>query len=337
MSGDLPEFRVDAVTGRSVIVASARRDRPNARTPEPRLDQSRDPFLSGRESETPSERWAVREPGTVPDGPGWKLRIVPNRYPIVGEGTGDPNVRLDDAADLFPMAAASGVHDVVVECADGRTRLIELSEAELRQVLVSWQSRLREIAGDPSIQEAVIFRNEGFSAGASLAHCHSQIVGTRTALPGMQQRRLRARQYRVATGGDLLVDWLQGELSDGRRVVLRQHGLAVVCPFAPRSGYHLRIVPVALPCGPFTVADSAMIDGLARVLLTSLRGIDELLGEVSFNLLLVSDVRRGEDELHWMMELVPRMTRVAGWELLTDVDVVTVSPESAAEALRAVM
>jgi UDPglucose--hexose-1-phosphate uridylyltransferase len=327
-----PQIRTDVITGRRVVVASGRGGRPKASTPDPMLTCENDPFLAGNESATPSESFAIRDGQSAVDQPGWTLRVVPNRYPLASDPHSETPIPV--STQLFPAIRSDGIHDVVIECPDNRSRLLDLSVEELHGVLVAWQTRIRAIASQHSVSDIVVFRNEGFSAGASLPHCHSQIVGYCNQTPGMNARRAAVVAYRHSTGRDLTSDWSQAEITDGRRVVTRDAEFGVFCPFAPRTNYHMRIVPLDSVPQPFHEVSPSILFKLAETFNDCLQRLDSVLANSSFNVLLPVTVPEHPVDFRWMLELVPRTTRPAGWELLTDVDVVTVRPEQAAAELR---
>lgn len=326
----VPQIRTDIITNRRVIVAPGRQGRPHAVSDKTMTEREFDPFLQGNESETPSERYAVRTDGSHRDQPGWLLRSVPNRFPIVREsGAGG----MEASSELFPAEESVGIHDVVIECPDGRSRLRDLTPEELRRVLAAWQVRARDLLQHEQIADVVVFRNEGFNAGASLPHCHSQIVGFAGENPGFAMRRKAVAQWKSVRGGDLTQDWLAAEKSAASRVVETADGFTVVCPFAPRTNYHMRIV-ADQPAPRFEQLTDQEVTTLSDMLFRSLERLDALLPECSFNILLPICGLRHEVQFPWMVEIVPRLTRYAGWELLTDIDIVTVSPESSAAQLR---
>jgi UDPglucose--hexose-1-phosphate uridylyltransferase len=325
-----PELRTDVITGRRVIVAADRSARPNAAQQDPPLRVGFDPFLPGHESHTPAERYVIRNADSIPDGPGWNLRVVPNRYPLLSEGASSHAEVLSEG--LFPAVRSSGIHDVVVECPDDRSRLVLLTVEEVVRVLDAWQARTRVMQQDSSIRDIAVFRNEGFSAGASLPHCHSQIVGYHHATPGLSARREAAFEYQQVHGTDLTMDWLAAEMHARDRLVSADSQYAVVCPFAPRGNYHMRVVPRHPALLDFQQLAPSALRRLAEILCDCLQRLEAVLGPASFNILL--PIPALASDFCWMLELVPRLSRAAGWELLTEVDVVTTSPEAAAAKLR---
>ena len=336
-SSPAPEYRTDVLTGLVSLIAPARSARPSARHPEPSIARTDDPFAEGSEAETPNESFAIRKPGTAPNTPGWDLRVVPNRYPAVVPVTASKTDANDSnpAPDLFPSAAAFGAHEVVIECPDSRSRMADLSHAEVTQILFSWRQRVKHLTESGKYQSLAVFRNEGFSAGASLAHCHSQIIAAQTLTPLDQQRHQRAAEHRQRTGRELLMDLVETERADQQRVVLETHDFLVLCPFASRAPWQVRFIPRVGEPASFGNASDHCLSELARILKKTIHALEVALdGTFSFNLILPHPRLDQPPQFRWMLELLPRIGRHAGWEYLSNVEIVTVAPEYAAATLR---
>jgi len=338
----LPEFRTDILTGLQVLVAPVRSSRPSAVHPEPALITSVDPFAEGNEHETPGERFAFRSEESSANEPGWQLRIVPNRYPAVASravesSTVEQTTAPSAAASLFFLAQpAWGEHDVVIECPDSRSRLADLSVEEVQQILSAWRTRLQQLAGSDRLPFVSIFRNEGFSAGASLAHCHSQIIAYEQPTPLDLEREARAISHRNWKGSELTLDLLNAERSAGTRMVCETPHFAVCCPFASRTSWHVRFIPTAPQPMSFSAITDVQTLELAALIESTLTNLEQVLGgPFSFNLTLPQPRLDQPMEFRWMLDLLPRTGRTAGWEFLTAVDILTVSPEHAAAQLRA--
>ena len=332
-----PEYRTDVLTGLVSLIAPARSARPSARHPEPTIVRTDDPFAEGSEAETPNETFAVRQPGTASNSPGWDLRVVPNRYPAVvpvSASESDAN-NSSPASDLFPSAAAFGAHEVVIECPDSRSRLADLSHAEITQVLFAWRQRIQHLTESNKYQSLAVFRNEGFSAGASLAHCHSQIIAAQTLTPLDQQRHQRAIEHQQAAGRELLMDLAEAERTDQQRIIVETPGFLVLCPFASRAPWHVRFVPLQVGPANFGDAPNHCLSELALLLKETIQALEvALAGTFSFNLILPHPRLDQPPQFRWMLELLPRIGRHAGWEYLSNVEILTVAPEYAAATLR---
>ena len=335
-----PEYRTDVLTGLVSLIAPARSARPSARHPEPTIARTDDPFAEGSEAETPNESFAVRKPGTAPNTPGWKLRVVPNRYPaVVPVSASEPDANNSNpASEFFPSAAAFGAHEVVIECPDSRSRLADLSHAEVMQVLLAWRQRIQQLTESSQYQSLAVFRNEGFSAGASLAHCHSQIIAAQTLTPLDQQRHQRTADHRQRTGRELLMDLAEAERTDQHRIIVETSDFLVLCPLASRTPWHVRFIPLLAGPASFGEASDHCLSELARILRQTVQSLEVALdGTFSFNLILPHPRLDQPPQFRWMLELLPRIGRHAGWEYLSNVEIVTVAPEYAAAMLRELM
>ena len=337
-----------------MIIAPLRSERPFAVVPDVLLSPSEDPFAEGNEFETPPERFAVRDSASVPNAPGWTLRVVPNRFPAVGplrgagfqpvSGSAKDGRRKACPTDLsqpvrelslFPSEPAIGEHDVVIECPDARCRLADLSIDEITTVFCAWRTRMQQLTVGGLYSSVGVFRNEGYSAGASLAHCHSQVIASKQLTPLDLERHSRSTGHRDQTGRDLIGDLMEAERADASRMIGVNEHYTVLCPFASRTSWHFRFVPTEELPQSFADASDASLAVLAMLMKNALASLETAIGSpFSFNLILPHPRIDRPPEFRWMLDLLPRTGRIAGWEFLSGVDIITVSPERAAEVLR---
>lgn len=262
-------------------------------------------FCAGNEAETPPEVWADR-PGAGPaDGPGWRVRAVPNKFPA--------------------LAPEEGVHEVVVNAPRHVVAFHELSDEEAARAVAAWRTRLQAVAADPRGLWPFLFLNQGAAAGASLAHSHAQVMGLPFAPP-----RLVARERAMAAHPcALCADFADDAMSDRR--VAEVDGLVAWCPAVPPLSGAVRVAPRAhLPGwdGPF---DPAAVGRLLRRLLGA---IGTGLGAEAANLWLHARRPGGPDTYHWHLDVVPRLGTLAGMELGAGVIAANRAPEAVAASLR---
>jgi len=336
----VPELRIDPLSGLRTIVAGERADRPGgafAPAPAPPLDPEGDPFLEGHEDRTPPELWALRPEGGPPDAPGWKVRVVPNLYPALGPGAGsEANAPEDDPLAggygeprLFAARAARGAHEVIVNTPGPARSLAELSPEGVETAMGAWRDRMRAHAEAAYVHVIV---NEGREAGASLPHSHAQLY----ALPfvpatvARERERFTAHAERTA-GRDLLADLLQEEVRLGERIVAIDREAVAVCPFASRVPYQVQILPRA--ARPSFEDEGPLGARLLREVLGRLAGV--LGAQPSLNL-WVRTAPRGAEYFSWRIDLLPKLTYLAGLELGTGIHLNVVAPERAAAELSAV-
>jgi UDPglucose--hexose-1-phosphate uridylyltransferase len=300
-----------------VVIAPARARRPGADRPRatPAADDiAKCPFCEGRESATPPETFAIGPPGRPADSPGWRVRVVPNKFPAFGPWSDE-----GDRGGLFARRAALGRQEVVVHSPRHVRTLADLSVRELELVAEAWQARAAAAReqGFPYLQALV---NEGRAAGASLPHSHSQLVWLKEEPPLAAQER----QAQADESGCVLCRVLSEEREQRIRVVSQRDGLVLLCPFAGRQPYELMVAPEHCEQDPFT-SDSL---GAALVLAAEgLRRLHVAEGPVPLNVWLHTSG-------HWHLEVLPRLTVLAGLELGAGYFVNTLAPESAAGVLR---
>ena len=349
MSGS--EIRIDQLTGLRVIVAPERSERPGALevSPVPADDDADGecPFCEGREERTPSELWANRPGGGEADSPGWSQRSVPNLYPVfepegeAGErrsGQGDLGISANadpllasaraSSPDLFGSTPAVGTHEVIVNHPRHVVGLGELSEDELAGAMAAWRTRMAAYAETASYVHLIV--NSGPDAGASLPHTHAQLY----SIPFVPARVARERErfgtyHERTTGGHLLSDIAVEEIRRGERIVAVDDETVLLCPWASPAPYTLWLLP-RTPEARFDRDDRG-----APMLARALKALEGALGaQPQFNL-WIRTAPRTTEEFHWRIELAPRLDVGAGFELGTGVDINTLGPERAAEALRA--
>jgi UDPglucose--hexose-1-phosphate uridylyltransferase len=300
------------------VVAPSRARRPGA----PRAEAGREhedpvgcPFDEGRESATPPETFAIGPPGRVPDTPGWRVRVVPNKFPAFGPWPRDG----DRAEGVFARRAAVGRQEVVVHSPRHVRSIAELGSRELELVAKAWQARA-DAARDAGFAYVHALVNEGPGAGASLAHSHSQLVWLEHEPPLVAQEQAAS----AADGGCLLCRVLSEEREQRIRVVEERDGLILLCPFAGRQPYELLVAP--LECEPDPFASELLAEALVLAA-EGIRRIRIAEGDVSLNLWLHAAG-------HWHIEVLPRIGVLAGIELGAGYFINTMAPESAAGVLR---
>jgi UDPglucose--hexose-1-phosphate uridylyltransferase len=327
-----PCLRTDVLTGQQIVVAECRSQRPvtlTHSTPAPPADD--DPFMEGRETLTPGETLALRAADSKPNEPGWLLRVVPNQYPAAESSVVIPSERRE-TSEVFSSRSVRGIHEVVVECPDYRSRLSDLTIGEVARILYAWQRRVRTLAAFPWVKAISVFRNEGMGAGASLPHCHSQILATDFIGNRIARLISRAQQSREETGRCIVGQWLSSELSCDQRVLRQGRHFATVCPFASRFPWQCRIVPLAV--SRFDLLSAEQIRSLAAELHSATSAVQAVAGNVAHNVILTLPPTTTPEAFWWHLDLLPRPSRMAGFEFATGVDILAVSPETAVAQMR---
>jgi UDPglucose--hexose-1-phosphate uridylyltransferase len=331
----MPELRKDPVVGRWVIISTERSRRPGHFSPEPgNGEQAFSPFVTGREDMTPPEVFAVRPGGGPRDSPGWTVRVVPNKFPAL-EVEGNLDRR---GEGLYDKMNGVGAHEVVIETPDASAQFADLPVEQIRQVLVAWRERMRDLRNDPRLRYALVFKNHGAGAGATIQHSHSQIIAT-PIIPRMVQEELDgSRRYFELKERPVFSDIIDQETGDGqgRRVVTRTERYIALAPFAPRFPFETWILPVTRRAAFHTIDDEGELQELAGVLKDTLGRLNAALETPPYNLVLHT-APLAEPDLpyyHWHLEIMPKLTRVAGFEIGSGFYINPTPPEDAAQFLR---
>jgi UDPglucose--hexose-1-phosphate uridylyltransferase len=328
----VPDLRRDPVVGRWVIISTERARRPlDFPTRQPERPGGPCVFCAGQEARTPDEVWALRPSGTAPNTPGWLARVVPNKFPALRiEGN------LERSGEgMYDRMNGVGAHEVVIEAPEHEARIEQLPATHLAEVLRAYCERIIDLAKDPRLQYVMVFKNHGPSAGASLEHSHSQLIAT-PIVPLMVEEELSgAFQHFRMKQRCIWCDILRQEQHDGGRVVLEAEGFIALAPFAPRFPFETWVLPVAHQS---RYEETSMGDllPLARLLGELLRRMSRTLGDPPYNLILHSAPLRTHalEHFHWHVEIIPILTRVAGFEWGSGFFINPTPPEEAARYLR---
>jgi UDPglucose--hexose-1-phosphate uridylyltransferase len=324
----LPQIRIDPLTGQRAIIAGERAGRPggelSAEAPPP-IDPDSDPFAEGHEDRTPPELYAVRPNGGGANGPGWTVRVVPNLYPALSEDSEDPAP--DANPDLFWAAPACGAHEVVINAPQPVPSLADLPQAQVAAAAGVWRERMREHADSAYVHLLV---NERREAGASLPHTHAQLYALDFVPAAIARERERFGAYATRTmGGNLLADLVQEEVRRRERIVAIDEETVLTAAYAGRVPYQLMIAP-RTPRPRFEddgPTGAAMLHG-------ALGRLARRLGASPPLNLWIRTAPRGAEHFCWRIDILPRLTHLAGLELGAGVNLNIVSPEQAAAELR---
>jgi UDPglucose--hexose-1-phosphate uridylyltransferase len=328
----MPELRKDPIVGRWVIIATERARRPSDFVAEATLPRSGPcPFCPGGEALTPPEILAGRAPRSDADGPGWTYRVVPNKFPALGvEGDLEPA-----GEGLFDRMNGVGAHEVIIESPEHGASLATMSVDEVTDVLWAYRERLLDLRKDPRFAYVLVFKNHGEAAGASLEHPHSQLIAT-PIIPIMVREELTgSADYYERKERCVWCDILRQERRAQRRLIAERGGFVALAPYAPRFPCETWIMPAAHSAA-FEESGLEQLHGLADLLGDFLRRMNRVLGQPAFNFMLHTAPLNEPDlaHFHWHLEIIPKLTRVAGFEWGSGFFINPVPPEIAAAALR---
>ncbi len=343
----MPELRKDPVVQRWVIIAAERGQRPTDFRTEAgvvKVSPKVCPLCPYNEDRTPPEVFAVRLDGSLPNTPGWLVRVVPNKFPAL-QPDGDLQRR---GMGLFDLMNGIGAHEVIIETPDHAADWDTMETEQVRWVFQAYQARLSALRQDERFRYLLVFRNYGVQAGASLSHPHSQIIALPIVPQLPKEELVSARHYYLERERCLFCDLIYQELELQKRVVYESEHLVVLSPFAARFPYELHFFPKSHH-HDFSQTDGELLTDLAETLRLILKAVKGLSGNPPYNFVLHTAPnpipRPGRPDYwgtlpydyHWHWEFIPRLTRPAGFEWGTGFFINPVAPETAAEALREAM
>ena len=333
-----PELRRDPLHNTWVVFAPDRQRRPQDYQPAVLNPAALDPFAEGHERLTPPEVYSLRKEKTKPNEPGWRVRVVPNRYPamrIEGQLEAAP-------VGLYDRLTGIGAHEVIIETPDGSIALEDLGVGAIADIFASYRERIIDLDKDPRFQHIYIFKNYGPTAGASLSHAHSQLIALPFVPPLIEGKLARARAHYESKQRSLFSDILHTERVDGNRMVAENDGYVLFCPYASRFPFELAIFPKRHH-PEFISCTTTELHDLAEVVRFALQRLNAVLERPGYNLMLhMAPLHRPATERHrstrhdycWHIEIVPRFNSLAGFEIGLGAFINTVYPEEAARFLR---
>ncbi len=328
----MPELRKDPITGRWVIISTARQKRPNdfqvvRGIP---IGAADCPFCPGHEAMTPPEVLAYRN-GGGPNAPGWDVRVVPNLYPALQVEGG-----LDrEGEGLFDRMNGIGAHEVIIETPDHTKTLATMSEADIERVLWAFRERIQDLKRDIRFRYILVFKNQGAGAGATLEHPHSQLIALPIVPDFVREELEGSRRHFDAKERCIFCDIVGQELAARRRVILENADVVALAPYAPRLPFETWILPKRHR-GRFEESPRQDFEGLARALKQVVSRMGRALESPPYNFVLHTSPFTEDTTAyyHWHVEVMPQLTRVAGFEWGTGFYINPTSPEEAADVLR---
>ncbi len=325
------QLREDPVTGRWVVVNIKKRAGLSDYAPHPKSKSSKTcPFCPGNEAMTPPEIIAYREKGSL-KGAEWKLRVVPNKFPAlrIEESTDKASVGMYDKIGGF------GAHEVIIENPEHEKEIPDLPVEQIVLILKAFRDRCLDLRNDSRIKYILLFKNYGADAGASLEHPHSQLIAL-PIIPSRVAGEVRgALKHHEYTHRCIYCDMLSQERSEKKFVIHEGPDFVAMTPFASRFPFESWILPKRHRAN-FDGIDDSEIQSLARILKDTLSKIKNTLKDPPYNLMIQTLPIYGKEleSYHWHIEIIPHLTRVAGFELGTGFYLNQTPPEFAAEILR---
>lgn len=327
----MPELRKDPIVGRWVIISTERGKRPmiaeNIVRPE---TDGVCPFCPGSEDLTPPEILAFRD-GAHPSGPGWRVRVVPNKFPALRvEGELDKN-----GEGLYDKMNGVGAHEVIIETPRHDLQLAGLDQAQITEVLAACVSRMHDLKKDIRLKYLMVFKNHGIRAGATIEHSHSQIIATPIVPKVIKEELTGARQYFDYKERCVFCDIVKQELDDRRRLVAENGAFISIVPFASRFPFETWILPRRHRAS-FEDTPQPDLAALAAILKETLVRTARAVNDPPYNFVIhTAPCDKPQAEYyHWHIEIMPRITRVAGFERGTGFYINPTPPEEAAQFMK---
>ncbi|MEI6084162.1 MAG: DUF4931 domain-containing protein [Verrucomicrobiota bacterium] len=336
----MPELRKDPVIGRWVIIATERGKRPSdyAAQPVETLDPGKNPFAEGNEHLTPAEIFAFRDPRSKPNEVGWQVRVVPNKFPALRiEGDLEK-----EGQGMYDKMNGIGAHEVVIETPDPNLQLEQQPVEGVARVLEAYKVRMQDLLRDARFRYILIFKNFGRQAGASISHPHSQLIATPVIPKRVKEKLAGAMQYYAFKDRCIFEDVLKQELREGARLVYENAGFVAFCPFAARFPFEITILPRRQSAYYSDIhADEILL--LADALKVTLQKLSKALNQPQYNYIIHTAPSRYahhgywttiDQDYRWHIEILPRLTLIAGFEVGTGFYINPTPPEESAKYLR---
>jgi UDPglucose--hexose-1-phosphate uridylyltransferase len=329
----LPELRKDPVTGRWVIIATDRAKRPTDFVREKVQIRGSGfcPFCYGNEAKTPPEIHAYRSDGSARNTPGWSLRVVPNKFPALGiEGSLNRQ-----GEGLYDKMNGIGAHEVIIETPDHSKTLATLPVRQVEDVLWAYRDRIIDLKKDRRFKYILIFKNHGEPAGASLEHTHSQLIALPVVPKRVQEEVDGARDHYNFKERCIFCDIIRQEMDSGNRMISENEDFVTLAPFAPRFPFEIMIIPKTHQSA-FEESQKHEFERLASMLKDMLSRLDRVLDFPAYNYIFHTSPisEAAEDFFHWHVEIMPKLTKVAGFEWGTGFYINPTPPEESARFLR---
>jgi len=339
--GSVSELRKDPVISRWVIIATERGKRPtDFVSAAPKGETTSCPFCEGNEPMTPPEIYSVRKSDTLANTPGWTIRVVPNKFPAL---------RIEGAVErsgvgMFDKISGIGAHEVIIETPNHVDPVHQRPQQSIVDLFSTYRSRMSDLRKDERLKYLMVFKNEGERAGASLTHQHTQIIATPIVPKRVREKVDGSLEYYDYKMRCVFCDIIREEKRFGSRLVYENASFISFCPFASRFPFEIWLLPKRHMSDYGMITQQEIIE-LSECVQVTMKRLALSLGEPQYNWLLHTEPDRtlprnpwpeiGE-HYHWHLEIIPKLTRVAGFEWGTGFYINPTSPEDAAAFLREV-
>jgi len=285
-------------------------------------------FCPGNEKTTPTEIFRIGDKKI------WKTRVIYNKFPALSPEEKDSR-ELDG---MFRSMGGFGIHEIIIESPKHNIVIPLMTDEEVIDIINTYKERYLAVQRVKNIEAITIFKNHGPEAGTSLEHPHSQLIATPIVPPNIRNRITRAMNYFDETGKCIFCETLQAELKAKSRIVLESDNFVAFIPYASLSPFNIWLFPRRH--GPsFAAIDDKEIKDLARALKNTWKALYSGLDNPDLNFTINSTPLhdRSTDYFHWYINIIPRVTKVAGFELGSGIYINVALPEESAGFLREVL
>ncbi|MFH1378638.1 MAG: galactose-1-phosphate uridylyltransferase [bacterium] len=328
----MPELRRDPIIGRWVIVSTERGKRPSDFDTEIlENDSVLCPFCPGNEQLTPAEITAYRKPGSLRDKDGWWLRVVPNKFPAL-QVEGQLN---KTGMGMYDKMNGIGAHEVIIETPDHHKNIDQLDDKNVEDIIWICRDRIIDLKKDPRFAYILIFKNSGRLAGASLTHPHTQLIATPIVPKQVSEELNGGKGYYGYKERCVFCDIIKQEIAQGQRLVCENDDFIAFEPFSSRFPFETWIIPKK-HSSDFEDIQKYEVVNFSFILKNTLSKINNVLEHPPYNYLLHNSPVRESNlpHFHWHLEIIPKLTRLAGFEWGTGLYINPTPPEEAAKFLR---
>ncbi len=337
----MSELRKDPIIGRWVIIATDRGKRPtDFVSAAPAGGPASCPFCEGNEYMTPPEIYALRKKDGLANAGGWEIRVVPNKFPAL---------RIEGAVErhgtgMFDMMSGIGAHEVIIETPVHQDGVHKRSTESLVALFDTYQRRIEDLRKDSRLIYVMVFKNEGERAGASLSHPHSQAIATPIVPKRVKEEIDGSLEYYGYKMRCPFCDIIGEEKRFAERIVYENVSFIAICPYASRFPFEIWLMPKRHMASYLDMTRQEMHE-LADCFKVTMKRLAVSLGEPQYNWMLhtspIGAVPRNPwpeigEHYHWHFEIIPKLTRVAGYEWGTGFYINPTAPEDAAAFLREV-
>jgi len=337
----MPEWRKDPIINNWVIISTERSKRPldfKVKTEEKMKKCC--VFCEGNEDATPAEIFAFRKKGTLENKPGWKVRVVANKFPALKM---EEEIKIEKHGITKKMDGL-GVHEVIIETPHHHRHFDDLSIENIILILKTYRRRYLELFKNKLIKYILIFKNYGIDGGASLEHLHSQVIGTPLIPQRIKEELKGAEKFFEIKGKCIFCDYIKEEIEFKKRLIKETEKYVIVSPFAARFPFETWILPKFHSAYFEEINDDEIID-LAKIMKEILSKIKNKLNDPPYNLIIHTApsketfIKKGlilKEKYHWHIEIIPRLTKIAGFEWGSGFYINPIPPEEAARILNSI-